>query len=81
VTATTSDDTLDISGEDADREAEILPAYRRAIAKKVSEAVNARVAASPEAQFFTSLGFTVSFRDISIDEAGLHVLPSLCKVD
>jgi hypothetical protein len=81
VSAATSDDTLDISGEDADREAEVLPAFRRAIATKVSDAVNAQVASRPEVQWFTSLGFTVSFRDISIDEAGIHVLPSLCKVD
>jgi hypothetical protein len=81
VTATTSDDALDISGEDEDREAEVLPAFRRAIARKVSEAVNAKVASRPEVQWFASLGFTVSFRDISIDEAGIHVLPSLCKVD
>jgi len=80
VTATTSDDSLDIVDEDRDREAEILPAFRKAIAKKVSEAVNDKVAASPEAQFFTSLGFTVSFRDVTIDAEGLHVLPSLCKV-
>jgi hypothetical protein len=80
VTATTSDDSLDIVDEDADREAEILPAFRKAIAKKVSGAVNDKVAASPEAQFFTSLGFIVSFRDITIDGEGLHVLPSLCKV-
>jgi hypothetical protein len=75
-----ANDSLVIFGEDADVEAELLPAFRTAVRKKVAAAVNARVASRPEVQWFASLGFTVSFRDISIDGAGIHVLPSLCKV-
>jgi len=80
VSASVSNDTLVIFGEDEDVEADLLPAFRAAVRKKVAAAVNARVASRPEVQWFASLGFTVSFRDISIDEAGIHVLPSLCKV-
>jgi hypothetical protein len=80
VSASVSNDSLVIFGEDSDVEADLLPPFRRAVRDKVANAVNARVASRPEVQWFASLGFTVSFRAISIDEAGIHVLPSLCKV-
>jgi hypothetical protein len=80
VSASVSDDALVIFGEDADREAELLPAFRKAVIQKVSDKVDAQVAANPEVQWFASLGFTASFRDVTIDDAGIHVLPSLCKV-
>ena len=74
-------DQLVISGEDEDIEAKVLPKFRKAVVEKVEAAVNAQAAARPQVQWFASLGFTLTFRDITIDTAGIHVLPSLCKVD
>jgi hypothetical protein len=80
VSATVSNDSLVIFGEDEDIEADLLPPFRKAVRDKVAKAVDDRVAATPEVQWFASLGFTVSFRDVTIDNDGIHVLPSLCKV-
>lgn len=81
VIAHAENDALVIFGEDADIEAEVLPKFRKAVVEKVEAAVNAQAAARPEVQWFATLGFTMSFRDIAIDAGGIHVLPSLCKVD
>ena len=81
VVAFTSEDHIEIHGEDADIEAQVLPKFSKVVREKVAASVNAQVASRPAAQWFASLGFTVSFRGLSIDEAGIHVLPSLCKVD
>lgn len=80
VSANVSNAALVIFGEDEDVEAEALPTFNKAVREKVGAAVDDRVAAQPEVQWFASLGFTFSFRDVTIDEAGIHVLPSLCKV-
>jgi hypothetical protein len=80
VVAHAENDALVIFGEDADIEAEVLPKFRKAVVEKVEAAVNSQAASRPEVQWFASLGFTTSFRDVSIDPAGIHVDPSLCKV-
>lgn len=80
VSTTVSNDALVIFGEDSDVEADLLPPFRRAVINKVTDAVNKRVAQNEKVKWFATLGFTVSFRDVSIDEGGIHVLPSLCKV-
>jgi hypothetical protein len=80
VVAGVANAVLAIDDEDADTEAEALPVFNQAVREKVSGAVADRVAASPEVQWFATLGYTASFRDVSIDTGGIHVLPSLCKV-
>jgi hypothetical protein len=80
VVASVSNADLVIDDEDAGTEAEALPVFNKAVRERVSQAVADRVAATPEVQWFATLGYTASFRDVTIDNAGLHVLPALCKV-
>lgn len=70
---------LDNWGSDA--ESEVGPKVRAAVEDVFASAINAQVALRPQVQWFASLGYTVAFRKVSVGTDGLHISPSLCKVE
>lgn len=57
------------------------PAFRAAVQDQATAKVNATVAQNPDAQWFGSLGYTVSVRSVTTSDSGVTVMPSLCKVE
>lgn len=70
---------LDNWGSDA--EGEVGPKVRAAVEGVFARAINEQVAQRPQVRWFASLGYTVAFREVSVATDGLHVSPSLCKVE
>src|SRR4029453_16342636 len=70
--------TLDNWGDDA--EEEVGGKVRAAVEDVFAAAINEQVAARPQIQWFAGLGYTTSFRKVTVAIDGLHVWPSLCRI-
>jgi hypothetical protein len=70
--------TLDNWGDDA--EDEVGGKVRAAVESVFATAINEQVAARPQIQWFAGLGYTTSFRRVTVAIDGLHVWPSLCRI-
>ena len=70
---------LDNWGSDA--EGAVGPKVRAAVESQFANAINAQVAQREEIRWFASLGYTVAFRRVTVGIDGLHVWPSLCRVE
>jgi hypothetical protein len=64
----------------SDVENAVGPKIRAAVETRMADAINARIAATPEVLLYASQGYTVSLRQVTTSPVGVTVLPSLCKV-
>jgi hypothetical protein len=82
VMAVTTDSgyTFRLDNWGSDVENEVGPKIRAAVETRMANAVNAKIAATPEVVLLTAQGYTVSLREVTTSPAGVTVLPSLCKV-
>jgi hypothetical protein len=56
------------------------PDFRSAVQDQATAAVNSSVSSQADVQWFLTLGYTVSVRQVTVTPDGLTVLPALCKV-
>lgn len=70
----TTDDIKIALGDDPE------PDFRSAVQDQATKAVNDSVSSQPDVQWFLTLGYTVSVRQVTVTASGLTVLPALCTV-
>jgi hypothetical protein len=81
VEVSTHESSLALDNWGSDAEEAVRAKFRPAVESAFEGAFDAEVASRPEIRWFDSLGYTVSFRRITITTAGIEVLPALCLVE
>jgi hypothetical protein len=58
---------------------QIEPVFRSAVAGKIQDQINAQISHQSEALWFSTLGYTISLRNVTVDGNGLTISPTLCR--
>jgi hypothetical protein len=58
---------------------QIEPAFRSAVGSKIQDQINVQISQQPDALWFSTLGYTTSLRNVTVDANGVTFAPTLCR--